>query len=144
MGTPTTTRDAILRAIKEYGPMTSAEIAEVTGLSKKKVHGSISGARKNHGSDVFTIHGYQRKTDGTRGGGMATIYKAGPGRDAKRPDLTTKEVRAERDRRYRARHHARILAREAQRRGSRVAAGPFAQLYIATGTANIASKALRE
>ena len=124
--------------------MTYVEIAEVAGLTKNMVHGSISRARKNHGSDVFTIHGYQRKTDGARGGGMAAIYKAGPGRDAKRPDLTTKEARAERDRRYRLRHHARILAREAQRRGSRVASGPFAQLYIATGTANIASKALKE
>lgn len=124
--------------------MTSVEIAEVAGLTKKMVHSSVSCARKNHGTDLIVIHGYQRKTDGTRGGGMACIYKAGPGRDAKRPDLTSKEVRAERDRRYRARHHARILAREAQRRGSRVAAGPFAQLYIATGTANIASKALRE
>lgn len=123
--------------------MTSVEIAEVIGFTQKMVYGSISCARKNHGSDVFTIHGYQRKTDGTRGGGMAAIYKAGPGRDAKQPDLTTKEARAERDRRYRLRHHARILAREAQRRGSRVASGPFAQLYIATGTANIASKALR-
>ena len=124
--------------------MTSNEVAEITGLTKKMVYGSISCARKNHGSDVFVIHGYHRKTDGTRGGGMAAIYKAGPGRDAKKPDLTTKEVRAERDRQYHMRHHARILAREAQRRGSRVASGPFAQLYIATGTANIAAKALRE
>ena len=75
--------------------MTSVEIAEVAGLTKKMVHGSVSCARKNHGPDLIVIHGYQRKTDGTRGGGMACIYKAGPGRDAKRPDLTSKVVRAE-------------------------------------------------
>lgn len=126
--------------------MTTGEIAEATGISQNAVKTSILGARKNYGVMFFVIHEYRRNFgSGPRGHGMTKIYKAGPGRDAVRPDANSPEEVKDRARRYRERNQTMIRARENAKRGSKTARNPFAQLFMVTGATNsVAMRILHE
>lgn len=142
MGTPTTIRDTIVAALNEHGPMTCTEIADVTGLKRGAVNSSVCCARKNHGTDIFVISGYEYPPEGKRGG-IAAIFKAGPGKDAVKKVIDKKEAKRLCDKRYWLRHRARLKEKELAKTGSVLAGNPFSQLIIASGAANAIAKSLK-
>lgn len=123
MPSPPRTRNAILAAIREHGPMTVAELVEVTGKTRHSIDAAIINMRER-GTEFLRVKGYQRQVG--NGGIAASIYDLGPGKDAKRPDLSTIEAHRERQARYRDKNRAVINARTNARRGRPI--NPFLQL----------------
>lgn len=78
MAPPPTLRKAILKALKERGPLTYAELATITGRSKIVVSECIIYARKSTGTEWFRVVQWGRNMR----------YAAGPGPDAERPRKT--------------------------------------------------------
>lgn len=67
-----TVRDSIYQALKEHGPMSTADISRITGKNQNAVAMSINEARHRYGTEHFYIA--ER--------GRTKIYGAGPGDDA--------------------------------------------------------------
>lgn len=133
----TTQRDTLLAALREYGPMTASEMAEMTGLTRHQVHSYLCRTRNLYPRMYFVIKDWQRRIGATS---IAPIYKAGPGRDVPAPDLSTKEAARERQERYRGKHSAELRIMNQAKRGSALIGDPFAQLYTITGAAAIVGK----
>jgi DNA-binding transcriptional regulator GbsR (MarR family) len=90
MPQPPKTRNAIIRVLKELGPMTADEIAHELGMNPKSVQSAICIARKTK-EKFFYISDYVF-TPGFRG--VPAIYAVGRKADAKR--LTRSERAKER------------------------------------------------
>lgn len=123
MPTVPVTREAILAAIAEDGPMTAAELTEATGKTRRAIDASIN-AMREHGTKFLRITSYRRQRG--RGGREATVYGLGPGPDAKRPALDTPEEAKARQARYREKNRTLLRLRMHRRRRGQV--NPFLQL----------------
>ncbi len=117
-----TVRNAITETLNSCGPMTTLEIAQFLGLSRSKVHTSITTARENHPGKFFRVTGYQRQ-DAIQGR-EARIFVAEPGPDARRPSFTDQ---SELKSRYYFRHRARY-AIDRKRRAGVATVSPWAGL----------------
>lgn len=123
MPQPAYTRTGILVLLREFGPMTAAEISERMGLSRRSIDGCLIGSRAKYGTEHFRIVGYE-PTRGS-GGREKPIYGPGPGEDAKRPTYGLQAHR-EADARYRRMTRGLIRLRtNARRRGQ---ANPYQPL----------------
>ena len=117
-------RDAITQALDSCGPMTTLEIAQLLGLSRYKVHASITRARENYPGKFFRVTGYQRQ-DAIQGR-EARIFATGPGPDASRPSFADQ---SERKSHYYLRNRARY-AIERKRRAGAATTNPWAGLVL--------------
>lgn len=99
MPMPATTRDAITAALKEFGPMSVAEIAEYLGRARNVVNTCMTSARRHHPGKFFRIVSYRRQVGVP--GRETPIYTTGPGRDAPRPNFDTAQTRSARYQRSR-------------------------------------------
>ncbi len=124
MPMPAYTRTAIVQALRQHGPQSAENLAEVLGLRKSAVKGALSEARGKYGTKFFRIAGWRRYTG--RGSNWVPIYACGPGEDVARPVLTAAQ-RNERHARYRARMRDVIRIRNRVRRGVQPG-GMWAQL----------------
>lgn len=123
-------RNAVIAVLKEYGPMTKNDIAEVLGWHPARVHSTLANARRLRPGKVFRVVRYQRSEDGKSKD--QSVYAAGPGQDVPRPQIDAIERRKETQSRYRNRHKAAINARMRMRRakqhGHSIVPNMFAQL----------------
>lgn len=102
-------QDAVFAAMQDMGPLTRADLQQMTGLDYNQVIHSLKGLRKKR---KIYIAKYTRQEG--RAGRCIPHYKAGDAPDAKPlRQLTPKE----RNERYRERHRARINAQNMARRG---------------------------
>lgn len=123
MPKPPVVRDAIVAALREFGPMSAAEISEATGLPRGKVNGSLTLARASHPGQFFRIVRWQLQVG--RKGRETPIYAAETGKDARRPAFDDAHRKAASQRNYRA-NRARRAALRKQRSG--ISASPWAGL----------------
>ena len=102
--------DTVLSLLAEVGPMTTSELAPLTGRTANSVRDSIR--RLRDGGDVY-IQAYQvQDTKGRR----QPVYAAGVGFDAVEGSATSKQRNAV----FRARNRSKIRAKNTVRRGSAV------------------------
>lgn len=123
MPTVPTTRNAVCWALKEFGPLSAAELAEVLPLTRAGIDRGITKARAGGRRDYIRIHSWRRQ-NGT-GGREIPVYDLGPGEDAPRPRLGV-QARRETWRRYEVAHRAERRIANTLRRGGQ--ANPFKQL----------------
>jgi len=123
MPTVPVVRNAIIEAIRNEGPMTSAELSEYLDVSRPRISGAIVIMRE-YGTKFLRIVGYRRQR-GT-GGREAPIYALGPGTDAPRPVMNSLEENRKRQARYRKKYRLILRLRTQQRRKGVV--NPFLQL----------------
>jgi len=109
MPVPPTTRDAIIQALRDCGPMTAVEIAQHLGVPRHRVESAIVTARKNWPGRYLRVIRYRQQTGVS--GREAAVYSASRGPDAPRPSFD----RAASRHAYYLRNRA-ILAVERQRR----------------------------
>lgn len=122
-------RNAVIAAIKEHGPMTCNEVAEVLGWTIERTHSVIANGRRLHPGKLFRVIRYQP----SRGKGKdQAVYAVQAGKDKPRPTTDMKVRRHEALQRYRNKHRATINARHRQARaakaGSTVPQNPWMQL----------------
>jgi hypothetical protein len=86
-------RNAVLECLREHGPMTMVEIAEMLSWSLVRVHGAIMGARSRHPGKLVRVVAYVRHAE--RGKDIQ-VYAAGAGKDKPRPVLTEEDRKARR------------------------------------------------
>lgn len=125
-------RDAAIRALHDLGPLSIADLADALELPINTVRGCVTCARLDHGTRYFRIVDWRRQRD--RGGDLIRVYDLGPGKDKRRPKLSTYELRAV-QRRYAAKNRIVINDRMRRRRQSSIPRNPFAQLLALAGTA---------
>lgn len=122
MPTPPKNRIAIAAAIQAHGPMSAADLSDITALSRAQVNDAIYKARK---SGCFYITAWQRQDEGHQGS-LIPIYANGPGRDKPSPGRIPD---IDRHARYRRRHAAILRARStAANKAQSRRTNPFAQL----------------
>lgn len=124
MGQPAYTRTAIQQVLRDYGPLSAAEITDILQMHRKTVNASIIKARQTHGTQFFRIVHWKLHTGS--GGREIPIYDNGPGPDAKRPHFGP-EAAARRQKRYVDKMRLVINARNRVRRGGSIP-NPFQQL----------------
>lgn len=73
------TRDIIIAAIKEAGPMSSAQLVEYTGLSRRSIDSAVHFARYAKPKKLLYIRSYIRNYQ-TRGK-PAPVYNVGSNKD---------------------------------------------------------------
>ena len=90
----------ILIALKEFGPMTRAELQDHLKIGKLEFGGRLGNMTRPSKREPQRIHicGYTRDHEGARRYPRA-IYAYGPGENAKKPSRPTKRERVEYDRR---------------------------------------------
>lgn len=121
------TRDAILALLAHYADgLTKDEIATELGKHPAAIEASIWHDRHKHGSANIRIKKYRPMRG--KGGRAQAVYVLGPGPDAERPDLSDIKYHRQRNERYRNKNRALLNIRLRIRRGSTLAANPFAQL----------------
>lgn len=123
MSSPPVVRDAIAAALREFGPMSAAEIADTTGLPRGKVNAALTNARANHPGKFFRITRWQFQVG--RKGRETPIYAAAPGKDADLPVFDNAHRKAVNQRNYRAN---RALWAAQRKRRAGVATSPWAGL----------------
>ncbi len=107
-------RDLALSTLREHGPMSKADLAELLGENGKWAAAAIATARHEHPGKFFRVVRYEAQRG--RAGREIPIYAAQPGADAPRPDFSSPEQRKDRQRRYYENNRAQILARTHARR----------------------------
>lgn len=130
-------RNAVIAAIKEHGPMTCAEVAEALGWPHSRAHETIANARRWQPGKVFRVVRY-RKTMGK--GKDPSVYAVQAGPDVPRPVIDRKARRKEIDRRYQRKNQAIINARERAERAAKV--GPAAPTNLWMGLAPVGVRPL--
>lgn len=121
------TRDAILELLAHYPEgMTKGEIAVELGKHERAIESAIWHDRSKFGTANIRIKKYRPMRG--KGGRASPVYVLGPGPDAERPDLSGIEHHRARNERYRKKNRALLNIRLRIRRGSTLAANPFAQL----------------
>lgn len=120
------TRQIIINALRELGPMTIHEIAEETGLPVRKVSRQICATRHMHPGKYFRVVRYQPLVGRT--GKDLRVYAAEEGPDV--PNKVDEAARLKaRQARYRNKHRAVINARNrvrnANQAGRYVASSPW-------------------
>lgn len=123
MPLPPLVRDAIVAALREFGPMSAAEISETTGLPRGKVNAALTNARASHPGRFFRVSRWQLQVG--RKGRETPVYAAAPGKDADRPTFDEEHRKAANRRNYRA-NRARWAAQRKRRAG--VATSPWSGL----------------
>ena len=133
MSRPPIRRDSIVDALKKYGPISAAELAEVTGLTRGQINWCLNHSREAHGTKFFRISSWRRQEHGKKGN-LIPVYGIGRYRpDAPRPVVNTKEERRACHARYRERNRIKLLVKGRARAGSTLASNPFAQLITVAG-----------
>lgn len=84
-----TFRDTVLNVLREHGPMTRNDIAELLDWPIERVHSLISNNRYSHPNQFFRIVGYKRVDSGK--GKDLSIYSAEGGID--KPRNARKDLR---------------------------------------------------
>lgn len=133
-----TTRCVLLDALRQVGPMTARELSEFTGIPRLSVNSAINHSREVAPRARFAIVEWRRAVG--HKGGMAPVYKHGPGVDAPKPVIDKAEARREYSARYKARHAAVLRVKAQAKAGSRLVGNPFAQLIHAAGATSFAAK----
>jgi hypothetical protein len=108
MPQPSTTRNAIKRLLREFGPMSVAEIAAELGKKAKTVSSCISTSRDTKEKHFYIVD-YEPQVG--RSGLPAGIYAEGNRKDAKPPETD----RAATSHRYYENHKARIKLRRGKK-----------------------------
>ena len=112
-------RDAITAALREYGPMNSADIADLLGWTQSRANSTLNTARRDHPGKFFRIIRTVMRQGSS--GRDAPVYSASPGPDAPRPTLGA-DYNKQRSQRYYLQNRARILCRiRASRQGAQAA-----------------------
>lgn len=125
------TRNAILELLKA-GDHTARDLAGLLSMDIKAIEGCIRITRA-HAPDALHIVTYRRQYK--RPGREAPVYRYGPGEDAKRPNLSTPEVKAEYRRTQRENAKARQQRIDEARMSGRIAS-PFDQIVRDLTAAN--------
>lgn len=87
--------EQILQAVKEYGPMTRAEIEQHIGVKRYAIGGYIARMTRPHKTIPQRLHisGYTRDAEGARTY-LRPIYSLGPGDNKPRPSGYDNKARA--------------------------------------------------
>lgn len=118
------TRDIIIAAIKEAGPMSSAQLVEYTGLSRRSIDSAVHFARYGSQGKLLYIRSYIRNY-GTRGK-TAPVYNVGSNKDKPAPASDRKADRQ----RYAEKMRAVIRLKDQKRQHGAVM-HPWLQLLAA-------------
>lgn len=133
-------RDAITAAIRQHGPMTSREIAELLDWPTNTVSVVIRSARRDHPGRFFRVTGWRQVLG--KWLNDEAVYSAGRGADCIKPATDTMARRRAADQRWRERNKARYLAGKMVRDGSKPLnpwlqlAPPTLRAYMQTVAAN--------
>lgn len=117
----------MIDALLALGPMSSVEIAAHLGWPRNRVEATVSMARTNHPGKFFRIVRYELQSG--RQGREVSIYAAGPGPDAPRPDFGKAHKRAI-NRRYHQKHRAIRAAQRRARSSGALQATPWDGLLL--------------
>lgn len=120
-------RDLALRTLREHGPMSKADLADLLGPLGEAAGRAIATARHTQPGKFFRIVRYERQRG--RSGRTIPIYSAQGGKDAPQPDSTSEQHKRQRNQRYYQDNRTRLLARVHARRGK--ALNPWVQLMPA-------------
>jgi hypothetical protein len=112
MPVPPTTRDAIIQALRDCGPMTAVEIAQHLGVPRHRVESAIVTARKNWPGRYLRVIRYQQRTGVS--GREAAVYSASRGPDAPRPVFDPRQGKRD----YYQRNRTRLAVDRQRRRGA--------------------------
>lgn len=116
-------RDVLLAWLESDGPLTAAELAQMTGFTRHQVDSCLIHSRKKYGTQFFRIDSYRRQVG--VGGREAPLYAVGPDPDAVRPRMDTARDRKATQERYRQKNKALLRARDRKRRGGKTQASIF-------------------
>lgn len=121
-------REAIVRTLEDFGPLSAQEIADTAGLKKTRVSICISQTRQVV-PGLIRIAGWRRQEG--KGGRAAPLYDLGSEPDvplALPPATVRKRVY---NRQYRARNRARLQLLRYASKGGEIT--PFTALVLAVG-----------
>lgn len=109
-------RDLAYNTLREHGPMSKSDLAELLGPLGKVAANSIATARYEYPGKFFRVVGYDVQRG--RAGREIPIYAAAEGPDVPRPNFKTKAAVKARQQRYYANNRAQIIARTKARRSA--------------------------
>lgn len=114
--TPAPVRDAIIKVLKDHGPMTAREVANfLPEFSEDKVVRNIAITRAAYPGAFFRVTRYIDPKDvGSQCKHFLSVYAAIPGPDAPRPEIDRKQRRKEAIARYNERHAAQVKVSKAK------------------------------
>lgn len=138
-------RSALIAALKEHGPMTRHDLAELLDWTVDRVHSVIGAGRMRYPGQIFRVVGYRRASQGK--GKDASIYAAEAGPDqARKAKVAARRVASQR--RYRQKHNAAINSRTRAMRAAKAGrpgqASPWAQLASPAARAAMAQIQIRQ
>lgn len=131
-------RDLALATLREHGPMSKADLAELLGPNGARAALAIATARHENPGKFFRVTRYEVQRG--RSGREIPIYAAGGGADAPRPDFGIDAMKATQARYYRS-NRARIIARVHARRRGPVSGNPWAALLEPSARRDVANSA---
>lgn len=109
MNHPQPARDAVIAALREFGPMHVRALAEHLEWTVERAARTVINARRLHPGNLIRVIGYTRVQEGK--GKDMSIYSAEAGEDVPRSKVKEKRRRLVTQARYRDRHRAEINAR---------------------------------
>lgn len=114
--TPSPVRDAIIKVLKDHGPMTAREVANfLPEFSEEKIVRNIHITRAAYPGAFFRVTRYIDPIKiGSKCKHFLSVYAAIPGPDAPKPDLDRKARRKETIARYNERHAAQVKVSKAK------------------------------
>jgi len=121
------TGERVMSLMEDGGRATVANMAKRLGVTALAVDAAVRRLRKKPG--MLHIDGWERRI-GQPGGREGAIYKAGPGKDAPRPDFTNSQLEAERRRNEKRRIKHTING--GRTRARKAAKGPTAGFLTAS------------
>jgi hypothetical protein len=143
MAAPVQRLDTILATLREHGPMTSVEIAEIVGWSSNSVSRSISKARGRKPGAWLRITRWQQQVG--RWAMPHPVYSAHGGADAERDLPTPQEMKPIYQKRYRDKYpeilRAKARIRDRKRRGAVVQPNHWASMFPGAIRASMAQAA---
>ena len=118
------TGERVMSLLEDGGRSTVAAMAKRLGMTALAVDAAVRRLRKKPG--MLHIVGWERRI-GQPGGREGAIYKAGPGKDAPRPDFSNSQLEAERRRNEKRRIKHAING--GRTRARKAATGPTAGFF---------------
>lgn len=114
--TPAPVRDAIIKVLKDHGPMTAREIADhLPQFLEENVARNIHITRAAYPGAFFRVTRYKDPLEiGFKCKHFLPVYAAIPGPDAPKPEIDRKARRKATIARYKERHAARVKVSKAK------------------------------
>lgn len=121
-------RDKVRSALREHGPMTKEEVADLLHLPRNVVAAAIKSARYRYPEQIFRAVAYKRPSDGH--GSDVTVYAAEAGPDNPR-NHDKRKRRLKSQAKYREKNRASINARHRARRARIAGKAPTVNIWAA-------------